>query len=161
MKPITIDFLGKYPQHIPVVAQWHQHEWQHISPHLTTSLRVHEYSSYQSKPGIPSCMLAVDEQKPVGSASLVLSDMETHSHLSPWLASVYVHPDYRNRGIATELIQHCLNNAKQLGIKKLYLFTPDQAEFYLKRGWQHLEHNIYQNEHVDIMFYDLTNACGS
>ena len=161
MKSIIYTFLGKYPQHIPVIAQWHQNEWQHISPHLNTQLRVDAYSSYPAKPAIPSCILAVTDDKPAGSASIVLSDMETHPHLSPWLASVYVHPDYRNQGIATELINHCLINAKKLGFQTLYLFTPDQAEFYQKRGWQRLEHFIYHNEHVDIMSFDLTDYPGS
>lgn len=148
-------YISQYPQYIPTIAQWHQDQWQHISPHLTTSLRIKEYSAYTNGPAIPSCILALIDNQPAGSASLVTSDMESRPDLTPWLASVYVHPQYRNQGIATQLIQSCLSDARQLGVKSVYLFTPDQMSFYQKRGWKLLESITYHGENVDIMSYEL------
>lgn len=156
MTHLQIDYLGHHPEAIPIIAQWHQDEWQHISPDLTTALRIDLYRSYTNTPDVPCCLLAHDKGKPAGSASLVKCDMETHSHLSPWLASVYVDEAYRQQGIASRLITRCLNAAQDCDIKTAYLFTPDATEFYLKRGWKILEQTRYQNEKVDIMSYDLT-----
>ncbi len=155
MISLNIDFLGNYAEYIPLLAQWHQDEWQHISPDLSTQLRINLYSSYACQATIPSCLIALVEQKAAGSASLVTSDMDTHSHLSPWLASVYVHPDYRCQGIASRLITQCLHNARQTGAQTLYLFTPDQTHFYQKRGWKLIESTFYHGESVDIMAYNL------
>ena len=124
MTKAVYQYLGEQAHLIPTIAQWHQDEWHNISPNLTTDLRINEYSSYPCKPNIPMCILATVDGKAAGSASLVLSDMDTHPELSPWLASVYVSSDYRCQGIATELIQQCINNARLLGIEKLYLFKP-------------------------------------
>jgi len=157
MSKLTFDHLVNRPEHIPLVAQWHQNEWQHISPHLTTSLRIAQYSQYSDSPAIPSCVLALQNGHPAGSASLVESDMEIRPRLSPWLASVFVHKTYRNQGIATQLVEKCINNARQLGIETLYLFTPDQTSFYQKRGWHVLETCDYHNETVDIMAYYVKN----
>jgi len=157
MSKLIFDFIGNYPQHIPLVAQWHQNEWHHISPHLTTPLRIAQYSKYSNSPAIPSCIIALMNDQPVGSASLVGSDMDTHPHLHPWLASVFVDKAYRRQGIATALIEKCIDNAHHLGIDTLYLFTPDQTSFYQKRGWKVIESCIYHNEKVDIMAYSVKN----
>ena len=156
MPKIEIDVLGRYPNTIPIIAQWHQDEWRHISPHLTTALRIALYRSYSEPPAIPCCFLAHDKGKPIGSASLVECDMDTHSHLTPWLASVYVEKEHRQQGIASRLMTQCLNTAREQSIKTVYLFTPDATEFYLKRGWKLLEQTTCQNEKVDIMYYELT-----
>ncbi len=155
MKEITYDFLGQHPEHIPLIAQWHQGEWQHISPHLTTELRIQQYSAYPDRASIPCCIVASQNGHVLGSASLVASDMETRSELGPWLASVYVHPNFRRRGIATHLIEQCLDAARECRVDRLYLFTPDQAAFYQQRGWKLLEHCVFHGEQVDIMFYEL------
>lgn len=157
MPQIQIDDLGHHPDAIPVIAQWHQDEWQHISPHLTTASRIALYRSYSNTPAIPCCFLAHDKGRPVGSASLVECDMDTHSHLTPWLASVYVETEHRQQGIASRLITQCLNTAREYNIKAVYLFTPDATEFYLNRGWTLLEQTTCQNEKVDIMYYELTH----
>lgn len=152
--PPIFDYIGNHPQHIPRIAQWHQDEWQHISPHLTTALRIALYSSYDSAT-IPVCFIAIIDGQPVGSASLVESDMETHPQLTPWLASVYVHNNYRCQGIATQLIECCIDKARASGIDTLHLFTPDHASFYRHRGWELIESCEYHNEKVDIMSLNL------
>ncbi len=155
MTNANITFLGEHPEHIQALASWHQQEWHHISPHLTTDKRVQLYSGYSSSKTIPCCLIATQGDTLLGSASLVLSDMETRTDLTPWLASVFVHPDYRRQGIASRLINHCLDMARSISINRLYLFTPDQKAFYARRGWQLLESCEFNGEQVDIMFYDL------
>ena len=152
---VVIQHLGQLPEAIPIVAQWHQDEWYQISPDLTTNLRISLYKSYSCDNSIPFSLIATINNKPVGSASVVTSDMETHSHLSPWLASVFVHPEFRCNGIATQLIENCIARLKTHDFEMLYLFTPDQLSFYQKRGWQKMESMIYHNEPVDIMKYPL------
>ena len=154
---IKIDYLGLYSEFIPLIANWHQDEWCNISPELTTLKRIDLYSSYENNATIPCCLIALNDGKAAGSASLVKSDMDTHKHLTPWLASVYVHNDYRCQGIASQLIERCLRNARECGAKTLYLFTPDQSEFYMKRGWKKLEQTQYHGEMVDIMSYNLNS----
>lgn len=155
---LDIDHLGLSAEHIATIATWHQAEWQHISPTQTTESRIQLYSSYKCRDEIPCTLLAQINHQAVGSASLVLNDLELRPELTPWLASVYVHTDFRQRGIATQLINACLEMAARLKIPRLYLFTPEQKNFYAKRGWQFMESCIYHDEHIDIMFYDLPES---
>ena len=156
LKSIKIDFLGHHTHFIAIIAQWHQDQWQHISPDLSTQLRINMYSAYKNIASIPSCLIALSDNKPAGSASLVSSDMDSHTHLGPWLASVFVHKDFRRQGIASLLIAKSLHNAKLTGAKTLYLFTPDKTAFYQKLGWKLIESTLYHGENIDIMSYDLT-----
>ncbi len=156
MPTLIIDYIGKQPQLIPVIAQWHQDQWQLISPDQTTESRIKQYSAYSSSGSIPFCLVATRGNRAVGSASIVESDMDTRPELSPWLASVYVDKPYRNQGVASELISRCIHRARQSGIETLYLFTPDQADFYRRRGWKWLQTVPYHNEQVDIMSFDLS-----
>lgn len=155
MSQLIFDYIGHHPQHIPTIAEWHQQQWHHISPHLTTELRIQQYASYASGASIPCCIIALIDGRPAGSASLVEDDMETRPDLGPWLASVYVDSPYRQQGIASQLIERLLEIARQCYIPRLYLFTPDQRDFYARRGWQFMESCMYHNEPVDIMYYDL------
>jgi len=152
---IKLDYLGRHPQSIELIAQWHQDEWQYISPHLSTQKRIDIYRSYRNSPSTPHCMLALVDNCTAGSASVVASDLDSHRHLGPWLASVFVHPKYRQQGIASQLIERCIENARTSGATKLYLFTPDQLTFYAKRGWQLIESSICHGESIDIMCFDL------
>ncbi len=158
MSDFSIHSLEQHSEHIPIIAHWHQQEWKNISPELTTEKRIQLYSGYEPAPALPCCLVATQGPIPLGSISLVTSDMDTRPQLGPWVASLYVDAPYRRRGIASRLLQHIIQVASTLNITRIYLFTPDQAMFYRKRGWQHLESCEYHGEDVDIMYYDIEGA---
>jgi N-acetylglutamate synthase-like GNAT family acetyltransferase len=45
--------------------------------------------------------------------------------------------------------------AQTAGIDRLYLYTPDKADFYLKLGWSTLYQRPYHNLDVSIMQVQL------
>src|SRR4051812_20450451 len=55
---------------------------------------------------IPLTLVAAEGNEPVGSVSLVESDLTGWDHLTPWLASLYVRPDWRGQGIGKLLVGH-------------------------------------------------------
>ena len=71
--------------------------------------------------------------------------------LSPWLASVYVTPEHRSRGIGTALVQRVIEEAVGLSVETLYLFTPDREGFYASLGWSVVERTEYRGQKVVIM----------
>ena len=60
---------------------------------------VDEFDPQRESQSVPLTVVASIEGVPVGSASLLEEDMETHADLSPWLASVFVLPTSRRQGI--------------------------------------------------------------
>ena len=81
--------------------------------------------------------------------------MTTHHDLTPWLAGVYVLPIYRGQGIGTALIHHSENQAAQMGIPRLYLYTPSVERFYERLGWSTIERELYVGQAVAIMAKEL------
>lgn len=69
-----------------------------MRPGSTVASRAKNLESQLQRRSIPCAFVALDDGRPMGSASLVTYDMETHVEWSPWLASVFVHPDFRGRG---------------------------------------------------------------
>jgi len=77
--------------------------------------------------------------------------MVTRKDLSPWLASVFVPPEHRGKGIGTALTRRIMDEAKALDVGTLYLFTPDRETFYSRLGWTVLERPEYRREQIVIM----------
>lgn len=105
----------------------------------------------QSKRHTPFAAVALSDSKPVGVACLVEHDMVTRKDLSPWLASVFVPPEHRGKGIGTALTRRIMDEAKALDVGTLYLFTPDRETFYSRLGWTVLERTEYRREQIVIM----------
>lgn len=87
----------------------------------------------------------------VGSASIIDYDMDDRTELTPWLASVFVAPEQRRRGVGGDLVRHVMDRARHAGIATLYLFTPDRQRFYQRLGWHELEQTRYRGYPVTIM----------
>ncbi|MFO1388524.1 GNAT family N-acetyltransferase [Cellvibrio sp.] len=146
--------LREAPQHIPVIARWHFDEWGYLNPGKTLEYRIERMQRYLSDTPIPSMLIAVEGDEVLGTAALVESDMDSHPELTPWLASVYIREDQRGRGLGKKLVKALMDFAGQQHLPRLYLFTPDQAPFYAKLGWQTLVEETYRDTPVTIMRLD-------
>ena len=74
---------------------------------------------------------------PCGMVGLDASDMADRPHLGPWLASLYVVPEHRGRGVASALVDHVLSRTPGT----LYLWCyPALVRFYERKGFTVLEH---------------------
>ena len=54
------------------------------------------------------------------------------------LRSLAVHPDYNGRGVGRELVQACLDEARRLGLRKVFALTYKQV-FFEKLGFTVIE----------------------
>ena len=148
---MQIEYLADKAAFIPTLARWHHEECGHLSPGGSVEERGAKLQTHRGRQQIPTTFVALSEGMPLGSASLVAHDMDTRMDLSPWLASVYVAPEHRRRGVGTALVQRVLREAEALSVTTLYLFTPDREEFYTRLGWSLVERTEYRGQQVDIM----------
>lgn len=150
---MQIDYIVDQPTHIPQLAQWHHDQWGHLNPASSAERRIQSLQKQNQKGVIPVTFVAVEQDAPLGSASLVVNDLTTHPHLTPWLASVYVDTPYRRRGVGGALVRRVMQEAGALGVETIYLITPDQQRFYAALGWQAWMPVEYRGENVTIMTY--------
>ena len=91
----------------------------------------------------PFCLVAHEDGVFAGTASLIDSDVATRPEWTPWVAAVWVEPQCREQGVATELLATVTARAFELGESTLYLYCTDpMIGFYARRGWDELEAGV-------------------
>ncbi len=152
---ISIEPLGNRREVIPLLARWHHGQWASINPGETLRSRTARLENHAGNVELPLTWVALEEGRLLGSASLVPSDMETRPELEPWLASVFVDPGARGRGVGSLLVKFVMGEARGRGFRQLYLFTPDRQRFYQRLGWRERESLEYRETLVTLMEVDL------
>lgn len=147
----TIVPLGQCPHVTRTLAEWHYGKWGWMNPARDVDHRVARFEAHMRTGQVPTTFVALVGGDPVGSASLIESDMDSRPALTPWLASVFVDPDHRRRGIASRLVDRVVAEAATIGIERVYLFTPDQMNLYASLGWTEVEKVEYRGEVETIM----------
>ena len=97
-----------------------------------------------------------DDRRPVGTAALAHRDLDARPDLTPWLAGVFVEPDFRGRGHATALVRHVENFARDHGVGTLWLYTTKAEGLYLRLGWGRAGIERDRNRDVVLMKRELT-----
>ena len=150
---MNIEYLADYPDVLPILAEWQHREWGHLRAGDTFEKRKARLEDYSNRDRIPLTVVALEGSEVLGSASLVLHDMETRMELTPWLAGVFVGKQYRRRGIGAQLVRRIMEEAGKLDVPLLYLYTVHSEKFYAALGWTLLERTNYREQKVVIMTY--------
>ncbi len=150
---IKIDQLKNHPEAIPTLANiWHEVLGKIWFPELT--IQEIESLTYAelNHPDDATSFLALSDEIPVGFCTFKLKE-EFRPDLGPWLADVVVAPQHQKQGIGNMLIDVAILKTKELGFKKLYLFTFDPyiAEYYLHRGWKKIGMDEFKSHPVTVM----------
>ncbi|MDN3520701.1 GNAT family N-acetyltransferase [Halomonas ramblicola] len=148
---IRIERIGDDSPHVATLAEWTHAQWGHLHPGRRLDAAIAAFRAECGTGGVPSVFAALQGEIPVGTASLVADDMSDRRELTPWLASVYVLPEWRGRGIASRLVRRVEEEARAHGHGHFYLYTPDQQALYRRLGWRDLEEREYRGEAVTIM----------
>ena len=146
--------LKEMPHYLDTLARWHQEEWGYFKPNKTLAERIERMQSHLLPEFIPTTFVASNHEL-LGSATIIEHDMDTRKELTPWLAGVYVVPEFRGQGIGSTLVLHVMEQARENMIERLYLFTPDREAFYARLGWKIFEKTSYLGYAVTIMCVDL------
>ena len=149
---MRIEFLDRHAGLVPTLACWHHAEWGHLYSHWTLEVAARELADHATRRTLPTTLVMVEQGAPLGSVSLVLEDApELCEHGSPWLASLYVRPEARCRGLGARLVRAAVAHAASLGVDELFLFTPRHADFYARLGWRPLARTALLGTPVDLM----------
>lgn len=151
-KTIMVDYLKNHPEYITTCAEWSYAGWGKYTPQKTLKDYVTSREKYLNDNSLPLTLLAFDGAKPIGMCSLV-KNRGILLTLSPWLAGLYVLPEYRNQGIDEALERATCQKAKGMGYSKIYCFTSDidLVPWYVKHGWKIHGTDRLHNQDVTIL----------
>lgn len=83
-------------------------------------------------------VIAKDDERLVGFCSFVKKDIIESIEYSPYIAIVYVEPNYRGHHISQKLVSIAENQLKKLGFKSIYIVTQHEG-LYEKSGYKQID----------------------
>lgn len=105
--------------------------------------------------GCETALIAHADGRVAGICLLVQHELEPLHDVTPWLASLYVAPEFRGRGLARDLIGAIEDHARRNGVRKLHLYTVDAEDLYQKYGWRVAERFVSHGIAQALMIRDL------
>jgi GNAT superfamily N-acetyltransferase len=149
---MQIQALRDRPEFIGQVAALIHNEW----PYEFEGISLQTWTEqFQTLEGLDrTTFIAIEDSRLLGTACLDVEDLPERPDLSPWLASVYVIPEARSRGLGSQLVQAVEREAWTQGVPRLHLQTPEHEHYYAQQGWKTLEHLQAWNKNVALMCKD-------
>lgn len=151
---MNIEYLADRQNDISKIVKWLYEQWGH-NYEYGIDVWKERVNNRLNKEKVPTTFIAIVDDETVGTASIIENDMDTRKDLSPWLADVFVLDSYRNKKIATKLIERILEEAEKIGISKLYLYTREAEGLYIKNNWKTIDIVDYYGDRVSLMKYEL------
>jgi GNAT superfamily N-acetyltransferase len=133
MSKVVFRNVAECPEIHDTIARWLWSFWG-------SSLNLDFYRSLVThcrEDDFPMMYVAFVDDVPVGTVALLRADLFSRQDLFPWMADLYVCPEYRSHGIGSALQDFILRKAKDCGFRTVYLYTP-LKEYYEKKGWEYM-----------------------
>ncbi|MGE3318580.1 MAG: GNAT family N-acetyltransferase [Candidatus Berkiella sp.] len=149
---LNIAYLADYPAHLTLLAEWMFTTWGHYNPGSSIERIQSKLADHLKRDSLPITLIALDNNRPVGTCSLRIND-GIRPDLTPWLASLFVLPEYRGQGVGEKLIDAITQEARRLHFTKLYLlaFDPILPNWYQRLGWQGIGIDELHGNTVSVM----------
>ena len=154
---IVLKQLSECPEHLETVGHWIYEEWwskRCDSPEVVVSwLRTHTKLDT-----VPYSVIALAEGEPVGSCCVIENDCIHRPQYAPWVAALYVRPEFRRQRIASMILQEAASVAARAGVKCLFIdCLAATAPVYEKNGWAIHEREVGDKDSV-VMLREIDSA---
>lgn len=155
-RTITIKNLAECLWCAPLAAHWSFTEW-YVERNIPFAVNLAAYQKRGNLNSVPLCHILFLDDLPIGMGSLKENDLWTRKDLNPWLASVYIIPQMRNRGYGKILISSLEEKAWKLGIEQLFLFLGQHEQsklshFYSALGWTQFDEAVDNDGKPTMIF---------
>lgn len=133
MDDVELHHLFQQPQLRHDVARLiHEEFWTHV-PGASVEGMAERLTRADRADRVPLCRVAVHQGQAIGVVNLIESDDDDRTHWTPWLAGMVVAAPWRGRGVGSRLVRTLLDDARGLGVTRVY-FGTDGPGFYTRLG---------------------------
>lgn len=153
MKGYQLIKLRERPEWKKKAAEWFASKW-----HLPYSVYEESIDEAISKvQPVPQWYIVLNEDEEIiAGAGIIDNDFHDRPDLTPNLCALFVEKEYRNQGIAQEILMLARKDMKNMGIERLYLVT-DHTDFYERYDWDFLA-MVQDNEGIPVRMYQIDTA---
>lgn len=152
---MEIRFLNSHPEYAMELARLQVSEWAHLYADWNEASALAEFAAQHTDGTLPTTLIACAGDKLLGSVSLIHDDLPGWEALNPWLASFFVLPAQRRRGIGGTLLRAAEGLLVAAGITTVYLFTEQRQAWFGARGWLHHADAVVAGYPATIMRREL------
>ena len=140
MHQLEIESLHARPELASLLARWTYDEW-YRDRSIEFEFLLRAFLLRTKNDSLPLSLVCLCDTVPAGMVTLKRDDLWSRTDLNPWLSSLYVAPEFRNRGVGRELIVAVTGAARERGYRELYLFLGTSRQewlerYYRRRGWE-------------------------
>ena len=149
--------LAERPDLLPTLTRWLR---DHHAPREPLAHFAARIARRVSPLGPEQCFILLERGGfacgiPAGTASLTNRGLESRPDLTPWLANVFVAPEFRGRGYARRLVAAVEAAARDADIPTLWLYTRSTEGLYAALGWNPAGTLLREGDPVTLMRRDL------
>jgi predicted N-acetyltransferase YhbS len=148
--------LADHPEAVTILADWFFTEWNDFDGRTRSEIE-NQLRANLNLDSIPITFVALQGASVIGTVSLDVSDLPSHDYLSPWLASLYVLPEFQRQGLGRALISHVTAFARSQRLPNIYLWTASSTRLYERCGWRKLLATTYSDQPITIMKWSSDN----
>lgn len=139
---MQISDLRQYPGYADTVADRGWNAWWTESGVPIEDYRAHLDPMLEGH-GVPSAFVAHENDRYIGSVLIIDNDLDERPNYSPWIAALWVEPEFRRQGVAAQLMARSREYLAKLGHDTCYLCaTAEKRPYYLKQGFTLLEEDV-------------------
>ena len=135
-------------------AQWAFEHWKETDPDddIQWYLNVYSESAVDSST-LPISLAAITANDGLAGVACVVRDDELPDAMEPgpWVAAVFVNPEYRGMAVGKQLVTEAVRRARELGHSDVYLYTRDVAHWYETFGWERVRETHIHQKPITIM----------
>lgn len=154
---LTITRLQPDSPEAELAARWRYDAFFGDSGETFEASRMALFDFLRRHEGYEIGLLAVCDGQPAGLCLFVREEVEPNPRpdLSPWLAALYVAPEFRKRGIGAALVRAIEAHARKVGTVTLHLYTSEAEGFYARLGWRMAGRFVQAGETFALMARDI------
>ena len=138
---------------LAICASWRASAFSVLKASFEQELRSLELFASDQSHGV--ALVAKADSEPVGTCLLTESEIEPNHDVSPWLAGLFVVPEYRGKGVGAALVRAIEDQARQRELSRVYLYTTHAVGFYKRLGWKVMDRTNWQGFDTALMVRDL------
>ena len=138
---------------LAICARWRANAFSVLKASFEQELRSLELFASDQSHGV--ALVAKADGEPVGTCLLAESEIEPNHDVSPWLAGLFVVPEYRGKGVGAALVRAIEDQARQRELSRVYLYTTHAVGFYKRLGWRVMDRTNWQGFDMALMVRDL------
>ncbi|HJA86933.1 MAG TPA: GNAT family N-acetyltransferase [Candidatus Bacteroides avicola] len=143
-KYLTVN-LAERPDLRMQAAEWFHRKWDIPTEEYLSSID----ECLDGNNDIPQWYVTLaDHNTIIGGIGLIENDFHLRKELTPNVCALYVEEEFRNQGIARQLLERVCRDMKKRSLASLYLVTEHTA-FYERYGWSFF--GMVQEESGDMI----------